>query len=761
MKKNIKWNKWLILPFSIILVVFVLVVGNSILTSIIQKKIGQAIRQLSPKADVHYVSIHANLFSSSASIDDLDIHFIPYRTAPQYQHSLHFNNVSLTGINFFKVILSNTLSIRNVSFNKAQVNLDAFLLDKKDSGQSLTSDLHVPFKNLAIDKLQFSEINVWLHVAGPDKLLFKGNITLHGAEIKSTNKSGATTRFSFKSVEGLLSDIHYAMPHDRYAIHVKKLMVNSNKQSLLLDSLKIVADTNPYAAAYKTADTNMNEATAATIEVTKLNVLQLLPLLSDDKALHEKYQTAILLSDVHAHFMQNDKGHLLGNSFYCKRLSSEGIDFAKAILKDSLFVNTIKIEGCEIKLDRNLLDKITTSKEKILARMDIPFKNVSVNKFMISEANIRLHSMNEERLLLKGDVTINKAILNDTGPYGNKEFHFGAIACNLSDIHYPLPGGLYVMDINKVIADSKTATLRISSLKMIPLYDKYELGKILGRQQDWINSSVGNIQISKLNYADMPSKKLRADKITFNNWRIYVFRDRRLPRPLKQQPMPDDYLKRIPLEIRVNHLQVNNASVIYEEFPKDGTQPGTLQFQNMNISISPILNHPYKTDPVYADTYVRGSIMNSGSIMAMIHASLTKNIYYIKGAIENLDLSRLNSSAENLGKFHIQSGILNSLDFHFTATDKKSTGEIVGEYHNLIIERLKVRHGVKKVAKVPTFFLKHIIIPKNKDKSMAVSKRTGKIDYNRDSTRMVTFYLLKSLLSGIRASFKFGFLLPE
>jgi hypothetical protein len=259
----------------------------------------------------------------------------------------------------------------------------------------------------------------------------------------------------------------------------------------------------------------------------------------------------------------------------------------------------------------------------------------------------------------------------------------------------------------------------------------------------------------------MASKKLRADKITFNNWRIYVFRDRRLPRPLKQQPMPDDYLKRIPLEIRVNHLQVNNASVIYEEFPKDGTQPGTLQFQNMNISISPILNHPYKTDPVYADTYVRGSIMNSGSIMAMIHASLTKNIYYIKGAIENLDLSRLNSSAENLGKFHIQSGILNSLDFHFTATDKKSTGEIVGEYHNLIIERLKVRHGVKKVAKVPTFFLKHIIIPKNKDKSMAVSKRTGKIDYNRDSTRMVTFYLLKSLLSGIRASFKFGFLLPE
>ena len=225
--------------------------------------------------------------------------------------------------------------------------------------------------------------------------------------------------------------------------------------------------------------------------------------------------------------------------------------------------------------------------------------------------------------------------------------------------------------------------------------------------------------------------------------------------------MPNDYLKKIPFDIRVNHLQINSASVMYEEFPKDGTQSGTLQLANMNMSMSPVLNHPFKTDPVYADTYITGSIMNSGSIKATIHGQLDRNIYYIKGSIENLNLSTLNSSAENLGKFHIKSGILNGLNFHFTATDKKSSGEIVGEYHNLIIERLKVRNGLKKVAKVPTFFLKHIIIPKNKDKSMAVSKRTGKIDYNRDSTRMVTFYLLKSLLSGIRASFKFGFLLPE
>ncbi len=101
------------------------------------------------------------------------------------------------------------------------------------------------------------------------------------------------------------------------------------------------------------------------------------------------------------------------------------------------------------------------------------------------------------------------------------------------------------------------------------------------------------------------------------------------------------------------------------------------------------------------------------------------------------------------------------MDFHFTATKKKATGGIVGEYHDLVIEKLKVKNGIKKVAKVPTFFLKHLIIPKNKDKSMDIAKRTGKIDYKRDPTRVVTFYFLKSLLSGIRDSFGLGFLLPK
>jgi hypothetical protein len=93
----------------------------------------------------------------------------------------------------------------------------------------------------------------------------------------------------------------------------------------------------------------------------------------------------------------------------------------------------------------------------------------------------------------------------------------------------------------------------------------------------------------------------------------------------------------------------------------------------------------------------------------------------------NFHLAALNPSAENLGKFHIESGVLNRLDFNFSASDKKASGKIIGVYHDLVVDRLKeTKDGKLKKASLPSFALKTFIIPKNKDISMPVEKRTGK-----------------------------------
>ena len=159
---------------------------------------------------------------------------------------------------------------------------------------------------------------------------------------------------------------------------------------------------------------------------------------------------------------------------------------------------------------------------------------------------------------------------------------------------------------------------------------------------------------------------------------------------------------------------------------------------------------------------VKGSIMGSGTVDGTIIMPFQKNKpYHIKGAIEKLELPKLNSSSENLGKIRIKSGFLDLLSFDFMMTDVRSTGKIVGAYHNLVIQQLKKHTEEKNVADFASFMLRHLIIPLDKDKSLPERKRTGVVDYPRDPTRFMSHYFLQSLLMGVKKSFTLGFLLPK
>jgi len=222
-------------------------------------------------------------------------------------------------------------------------------------------------------------------------------------------------------------------------------------------------------------------------------------------------------------------------------------------------------------------------------------------------------------------------------------------------------------------------------------------------------------------------------------------------------------MRTLPFDIRVKTVELASSSVVYEEYPKAGYgQTGILRIEKVRATLSPIINHPVASDPAYITMNVVGSLMGSGTAHGIIIMPFQKNkSYRIKGAIERLELTKLNSSSENLGKIRIKSGFLDFLFFDFTMTEQRSTGKIIGAYHHLIIQQLKKHTEEKNVADFASFMLRHLIIPLNKDKSLPERKRTGLVDYQRDPTRFVSHYFLQSLLMGVKKSFTLGFLLPK
>jgi hypothetical protein len=657
---------------------FILVTAFIILNSLIQKKIRQQLTNLSPALQVKFASIHTNFFSSSVSFDSLEINFIPYNSLQQNRHSLYFPHASLRQISFLKFLFNKKLVAENFLLEEGNIQLDQFLLEKRDSLQSIVlKRIEWPFKKLFIRNVELKRVKAFLHSDKKDQLLTTGDIMIGGI---SVNKPGDSPIFT--SIDLRLSDIDY--PLSGYRFHIRQLAINSNRKIVEVDSLRFFSNRQ------------YNETKISSIEITGFDVTEL--------------------------------------------INKQVVNAEKIIIGES---------------------KIVVNDNEKLKTQSLPFdlKKLYVNNFQCRSASI-LYKDKKNKCSFIASINLHK--LNIDKSFDTDGFHFASMQANLSEVLYS-GSGYHSTEIKNIELDSKKEIIQVEALRIIPQFGKYEFGRKLGRQADWMKANVSKIEIIKPDIHQLFHQKLVAEKVHIGESRAYIFRDRRLPRPQKIIPLPVAYMRTLPFDIRVKTVELANSSVAYEEYPKAGYgQTGILRIEKVKASLSPLINHPVASDPAYITMKVVGSIMGSGTAHGTIIMPLQKNIpYRIKGAIERLELTKLNSSSENLGKIRIKSGFLDFLFFDFTMTEQRSTGKIIGAYHRLVIQQLKKHTEERNVADFASFMLRHLIIPLNKDKSLPERKRTGLVDYQRDPTRFVSHYFLQSLLMGVKKSFTLGFLLPK
>ena len=382
--------------------------------------------------------------------------------------------------------------------------------------------------------------------------------------------------------------------------------------------------------------------------------------------------------------------------------------------------------------------------------------NVTIGRLELTGIRVEEH----KRFSMEGDLALDSLhIPNLDKP--TDDIQIGAIRLNAKKLSYLIPGTFEAFHLSGLTMDSKGAFLRIDTVRVIPTVGKLELGGIKGHQVDYVEASCEGFNMERVDLKGLLQHRLIADKISLQHNNISVFRDRRLPMQTDKKPLPMDYLKSLPLTIRIQQVSIGTSTFSYEEFPKKGNKTGVLRIVRLRGTIKPLINHPMNGDPNYIIMTTEGSLMGSGTVTATTKVPLHKgDPYKVEGTFHELDVTRLNPSAENLGGLHLESGMLNSLAFAFEMNEEKATGRIIGEYHDLVVDKLRGLGDDKKVDKVKSFFLKRLIIPKDKDHTLPESKRTGKVDYKHDPERYFSYYLLHALLVGVKSSFSLGFLLP-
>jgi hypothetical protein len=452
---------------------------------------------------------------------------------------------------------------------------------------------------------------------------------------------------------------------------------------------------------------------------------------------------SLVLDGLHIRVSQGSHAHEVD----IDRMTLSGIRFWTLLKSHRLLLRSLRIEGCTANLDDYLLKNNVSSPSP-----ELPFSDALIGRVECVDLAV---TTREKRLEAVGSVELDSV----GGSTGN--FRIGGIRLLIGHAQYAVPGVDETVFLTNMELDSKKRLFRLDTLRIVPSLDKIAMGRTKGYQVDVVEATSDGITAEGLDVMGLQEQRLTADRITIRRNSVYVFRDRRLPLEPGEKALPMESLKAMPVRLRVKMVAFGSTTFSYEEFPKKGDKTGILKIYRLTGTLKPLINKPEAGDPAYITLSTEGSLMNSGSVTATTRMPLHQgDAYVVEGAFHELDVTKLNGPAENLGGLHLESGLLNSLAFRFDMNDEKATGKIVGEYHGLVVDKLKGTGDDKKVDKLKSFALKKFIIPRDKDKSLPEKKRTGKVDYKRDPQRYFSYYLLHSLLVGVKGSFSLGFLLP-
>jgi len=181
-QKRVMPRKTIKYVLTIIVIVFgALITGYFILNAVIRNQIRQKLTNLSSSLAIRFSKVHADIFSSTVSFDSLDIKFIPYYNRQQDIHHLSFPRASLNGISFLKFLFSKKLEARDLLLCEGNIQLDSFLIEKKDSAQStVLREITWPFKKLYITNVELKKANISLHSENEERKFANADVTVKG-----------------------------------------------------------------------------------------------------------------------------------------------------------------------------------------------------------------------------------------------------------------------------------------------------------------------------------------------------------------------------------------------------------------------------------------------------------------------------------------------------------------------------------------------------------------------------------------------------
>lgn len=430
-----------------------------------------------------------------------------------------------------------------------------------------------------------------------------------------------------------------------------------------------------------------------------------------------------------------------------KRVRAEGISLWSLVFQNKLSVESIFLDGSRVILRRNSLLTLDSASKK-----DHEFSLVADHVHLREVDFTYTDSVKCDIITgVQGDMSVAGLKMDFQS---NRPFEYEADIVTLQQAKIQMPKQAYSFDIHQVNMNFKGGDLTLDTLRIIPAHDKVSFGRKFGYEIDRFDGLVPFIKAHNFSFSFSDTAFVEADVAEIQFY-LKVFRDKRLPFVQKRKLLPVAQLRSLPFALRIDSLKVIKSYAQYEEYIEAADEPGLIFFDNLYATI---LNVNNATTDGILELTATSNLLGHGNLnlYAAFPMDETKRSS-VTGSIENFSLPEINPMLTPSTRMKVASGEMKKLSFKFGYNETYSAGEIELNYENLKLVSFKPDEKTAgdelEKDNLKTFILNTFIFRKNMDDDVPDDKRTGAIHYQRDETRSVFNFWVKSLLSGIKSAY--------
>ncbi len=434
-------------------------------------------------------------------------------------------------------------------------------------------------------------------------------------------------------------------------------------------------------------------------------------------------------------------------------ISIEGIQWWSLLTHDLAKFGTIVIENPYIEVYSRPLESSTFSQTKqdssFSDKMDIPIFNFRIEngKARLVEPTGRTEVMIEKFNLMATKVDIAQILDGSRLPFLDELILSG------NGLTWRLDEKLYRFEVGEFGFDRVNKRAEVKDLALIPVLEEYEFSRIKGYSTDRIDISIDRVSFEDLLLDSLYIPRIQLGKLLVEKGDIYVFKNKTIPpkSTIGYRDLFAQISKEAGIQLGIDEIAISDLNVSYKEHKEGADSAGMIFFENINGSVLDVntLGYPeHATDTM--KLRVKTKFMGTSDLSLNVDYPLfTKNEFHtVQGSLNKLETSTVSDPLLHLAFVEIKSGIINSMDFDFTVTDRKAEGKLLLDYEDLKLTFLNSDDPDDKNlgTRLKTFVANTVGL--NTDHTGDIDSK--EIDYEWDKRKGVFGYWWRSLLTGIK-----------